>query len=155
MTQLSEHFSQDEFQASPTAKARGIANVMPSLMVNAAKALCVEILEPIRLHFGGPIKINSGYRCRALNQAVGSRPGSQHEMGQAADFEIPGVSNLEVARWVRDNLQFDQLILENHREGDPNSGWVHCSLSSDRHRHSVLTMTMGSHGPVYSAGLPG
>src|SRR3546814_5277211 len=103
------------------------------------KALCAYVLEPLRSHFGKPVRITSGVRTPELCLAVGSSTGSQHAKGEAADFEVTGVSNLAVAQWIRDCLTFDQLILENYVRGQPNSGWVHCSFRRDRARKSVLT----------------
>jgi len=81
--------------------------------------------------------------------AIGGSSLSQHTRGEAADFEVPGVPNLEVARWIRDNLVFDQLILEFYRPGQPNSGWVHCSYRIDRARREALTYA----GRQYHKGL--
>jgi len=154
---LSEHFTRAEFEHSETAIARGIDNRMPETLLPAARALCVRILEPIRAHFGQPIKINSGYRCPRLNAALGSKDTSQHMRGQAADIEIPtGPSNAELAAWiVESGLPFDQLILEAYRAGQPRSGWVHVSyaLGASRQRGQALTMTIGSHGAAYQLGL--
>jgi zinc D-Ala-D-Ala carboxypeptidase len=146
---LSPHFTLEEM----TRTSKPFPNVPPTVEMQALKNLCEEVLEPIRAHFGKPVRINSGYRSPKVNAAVGSKPTSQHAKGEAADLEIDGVSNAEVAKWIRDNLVFDQLILENHKPGDPNSGWVHVSYRNGRARRSVLTMTLGSHGPVYSEGI--
>lgn len=154
--QLSEHFSRAEFEHSDTAIARKLPNVMGAIELANAKALCLNILEPIRRHFGRPVQLNSGFRSTKVNLAVGSKPGSQHERGEAADLEVPGVSNLDVAKWIAGStLDFDQLILEAYHHGQPSSGWVHVSRSParGRQRRAVLTMTMGSHGPVYSPGI--
>jgi len=78
-------------------------------------------------HYGIPFIPNSGFRCLELNRAIGSSDRSQHTTGEAVDFEVPGISNREVALWVKENCKFDQLILEFYKEGDPSSGWVHCS----------------------------
>jgi len=85
------------------------------------------VLEPVREHYGIPFIPSSGYRCLELNRAIGSSDRSQHTTGEAVDFEVPGISNKEVALWVKENCQFDQLILEFFKEADPSSGWVHCS----------------------------
>lgn len=146
---LTPHFTLSELSYTGT----GLKNDAPPQIVTALKALCGNVLEPIREHFGRPVQVNSGYRSPAVNRAVGSKPTSQHAMGQAADIEIPGVSNLALARWIEANLPFDQVILEAHRKGDPSSGWVHVSYGP-RNRRQVLTMTLGSHGAVYTAGLP-
>lgn len=154
---LSAHFSRAEFEHSETATARGFDNRMPDKFVPAAIALCTLILEPIRIHFGAPIKLNSGYRCPRLNAALGSKPSSQHTRGQAADIEIPtGPSNADLAKWIaQSGLPFDQLILEAYHPGQPRSGWVHVShaFGAARQRGQVLTMTVASHGAAYQPGL--
>ena len=94
--------------------------------------VCNNILQPVRNHFGKVVRINSGYRSVELCLAVGSSAKSQHAKGEAADFEINGVSNHDLAKWVYNNLDYDQLILEYFDpKGDPNSGWVHCSYKQD------------------------
>lgn len=152
---LSPNFTLAEMTASQIARRIGDSN-QPQLatVVDAMRLLCVKVLEPVRAHFGRPVRVNSGYRSAATNAAVGSSPTSQHRRGEAADIEIPGVSNDVLARWIADHVEFDQLILEAHRRGAPNSGWVHVSYRAGRNRRQVLTMTLGSHGAVYTAGLP-
>lgn len=146
---LSEHFTLAEMTVTNqrfdnTPNAAEIANL---------NLLCAHILEPVRAHFGRPVRINSAFRSARVNSAVGSKPGSQHRTGEAADMEIAGISNADLARWIRDNLDFDQLILEAYRPGVAGSGWVHCSWRAGGNRKQCLTMTMGSHGPVYSKGI--
>lgn len=152
---LSAHFSRAEFEKSDTANRLRLANIMPAVELQAARALCIQVLEPIRVHFARPVTLNSGYRSPAVNRAVGSSPGSQHARGEAGDIEIAGISNAELALWIKGStIDFDQLILEAYRPGVPNSGWVHVSRSNrGRQRRSCLTMTMGSHGPVYLQGI--
>lgn len=147
--QLSPHFSLTEMTRTGT----GLSNAAPPQAIANLTALCVNVLEPIRIHFGKPVQINSGYRGPAVNRAVGSKPTSQHAKGEAADIEIPGVSNLALARWIAANLTFDQLIAEAVKANDPSAGWVHVSYAP-RMRGQVLTMTLGTHGAVYSTGLP-
>jgi hypothetical protein len=151
--QLSEHFSLAEMTASATAVRLRDPNQPGPAAIAALQLLCAKVLEPVRVHFGKPIRINSGYRSERTNAAVGSSETSQHRRGEAADIEIEGVSNAVLARWIHDNLVFDQVILEAHRAGDPNSGWVHVSYRAGRARKSVLTMTLGTHGAVYSNGI--
>lgn len=152
---LSEHFSLAEM----TATSKPFANVPTAGEIEALRLLCIHVLEPVRTHFGKPVRVNSGFRGAKVNKAVGSSDSSQHRKGEAGDIEIDGVPNHTLACWIRDNLAFDQVILEAHRKGDPNSGWVHVSYSARSKRggskgvNSVLTMTLGSHGPVYSAGI--
>jgi len=137
---LSEHFTLGELIRSETADRLGIDNMPPAEIIPKLKHLCVEILEPIRQHYGKPFRPNSGYRSPEVNQAVGSSTTSQHCKGEAVDIEIPGVSNYELAVWIRDNLTFDQVILECYRPGEPNSGWVHVSLKAgETNRAEVLT----------------
>ena len=82
--------------------------------------------------------ISSGYRSPELCTAIGSKITSQHAKGEAADFEIFGVSNKELADYINENLDYDQLILEYWKESDPNSGWVHCSYSEGNNRNQYL-----------------
>lgn len=137
--QLSEHFHLSEFVSSQTAARRRIDNTPPAQAIDNLRRLCKVVLEPIREHFG-PVIISSGYRSPALNRAVGGAATSQHVAGEAADIEVPGVSNVELAEWIaRSGRPFDQLILEFYTPGDPSSGWVHVSYSLRRRRYQVLT----------------
>lgn len=134
---LSKNFSLDELTKSQTALRMGIDNEpTPGDLYNLSQ-LCDNILQPVREHFGKPVTVSSGYRSVALCEAIGSSAKSQHAKGEAADFEIVGIDNKEVAVWIRDNLDFDQLILEFYKDGEPSSGWIHCSYS-DNNRGSVL-----------------
>jgi uncharacterized protein YcbK (DUF882 family) len=107
----------------------------------ALEELCHLVLEPIRYHFEKPVIINSGYRSPALCEAIGSKSTSQHCDGQAADIEIFGVSNYDLAKYIENNLNFDQLILECWDGIQPNSGWVHVSYVEANNRKDVLTYT--------------
>ena len=139
--------------AELTATRQPFPNVPSDAEIAALRTLCFKVLEPIRAHFGKPVRVNSGFRSARVNRAVGSSDSSQHRRGEAADIEIAGISNHVLASWIRDNVPFDQLILEAYRPGIANSGWVHVSYREGRLRRSVLTMTMGSHGPTYQKGL--
>ena len=79
-----------------------------------------------------------------------SSKSSQHTKGEAVDFEIAGISNLQVALWIQNNCDFDQLILEFWKEVEPNSGWVHCSYKEGSNRKQVLTYSGGE----FKNGLP-
>jgi len=136
---LSDHFSLAEFTKSQTAERKGIDNTPTQDHIERMKILCVSVLEPIRTEFDKPIMINSGYRSPDLCEAIGSKSTSQHAKGEAADIEIPGVDNAELAKYIQDNLNFDQLILECYT-GDPSSGWVHVSyVGLHANRKDVLT----------------
>jgi hypothetical protein len=138
---LSPHFSLSEFLQSDTATRQAIPNTPSAAHIAAMERLCRRVLEPVRAHFGKPVRITSGFRSPALCVAVGSSVTSQHAKGEAADFEMAGVDNRDVAVWLRDNLPFDQLILENYVQGQPNSGWIHISYREGRLRKNVLTYT--------------
>ena len=136
---LSNHFSLAEFTKSQTAERKGIDNTPTQDHIERMKILCVSVLEPLRTKFDKPIMINSGYRSPDLCEAIGSKSTSQHAKGEAADIEIPGVDNAELATYIQDNLNFDQLILECYT-GDPSSGWVHVSyVGLHTNRKDVLT----------------
>lgn len=100
---------------------------------------CTYILEKVRAHYGRPVKVSSGYRSPALNTRIGGSTSSQHMKGEAVDFEITGIANADVCVWIRNNLVFDQLILEFYTQGEPNSGWVHCSVIPSGNRRETLT----------------
>ena len=125
---LTKNFSLRELTRSQTAHRLDIDNTPSLPVIGNLRALCVYILEPVRNHFGVPFSPSSGYRSSELNKAIGSSSKSQHIKGCAADFEIPTVSNYNVAKWIVSNCSYDQLILEFHNKEDPNSGWVHCSF---------------------------
>jgi|TARA_B100001094_G_scaffold200441_1_gene194493 uncharacterized protein YcbK (DUF882 family) len=148
---LSENFSLQELLKSQTALRKGIDNkpTDPSVITNL-QVLCEKVLQPIRDHFARPVVINSGYRCPKLNKAIGSSSKSQHTKGEAADIEIPGLSNKELAEYIEDNLPFDQLILEFYNGVDPNSGWVHVSYVGDSdNRKQTLTINKNGTFPGF------
>ena len=147
--QLSKHFTLREMTNSMTAQRKGIDNTPGSGEIKSLGDLCYEILEPLRAHFDKPVTITSGYRSEALCEAIGSKKTSQHAKGQAVDFEIAGVSNLQVAVWIEANCDFDQLILE-YWTGEANSGWIHCSYVEGSNRKQVLRYD----GKTYENGLP-
>ena len=150
--QLRKHFTLSEMEKSQTAVRKGISNKAGSGEIKNLTDLCYEVLEPVRIKFDKPVIITSGYRSPELCEAIGSKATSQHAKGQAVDFEIAGVSNLQVALWIQNNCDFDQLILEFWKEEDkdPNSGWVHCSYVDGSNRKQVLTFD----GKTYTNGLP-
>ena len=135
---LSENFSLAEMTKSQTATRKGIDNKPSTEHVENLIHLAETVLQPVREHFGKPVAISSGYRSPALCEAIGSSSKSQHAKGEAADFEIHGVDNKELATWISKNTSFDQLILEFYVPGDPNSGWVHCSAVKAGPRKQVL-----------------
>ena len=136
--QLSKNFSLQELIKSQTAERKGIDNTPSPEHQENLKSLCVNVLQPIRDYFSKVVTISSGYRSPELCTAIGSKITSQHAKGEAADFEIFGVSNKTLADYIDQNLHYDQLILEYWNESDPNSGWVHCSFSEGNNRKQYL-----------------
>jgi len=135
---LSENFSLVELTKSQTATRKGIDNTPSTEHQENLKRLCESILQRVRDHFNRVVSVSSGYRSEELCLAIGSKTTSQHAKGEAADFEIFGLSNKELADWINENLYYDQLILEYWKESDPNSGWVHCSFSLNGNRKQYL-----------------
>lgn len=149
---LSKNFTLQEFTKSQTALRQGIDNTPLPEHLDAAKHLFETVVQPVRDQFGVTV-INSGYRGPELNEAVGGSSKSQHCKGEAVDIECPGTSNYEVAKWIKDNLDFDQLILEFYTPGIPDSGWVHVSAANAENRMSVLTAMKEDGKTVYKTGL--
>jgi putative chitinase len=152
--QLSEHFNLKEFTKSETAIRKRIDNTPGPAHASNLQKVCEKILEPVRRHYGKPVRINSGYRGPALNAAVGGSSKSQHCNGEAVDFEIDGLANPELAKWVAANCEFDQIILEFYdpKEG-PNSGWVHASYSKKSNRKQTMTASSAGGKTVYTPGF--
>lgn len=147
---FSRNFTLGELTKSDLALRHGIDNTPHEAAIEAMQRLTVAILEPICLHFGKPVIVRSGFRCHELNTLCGSSTTSQHTKGEAADFEVPGVHNIRLARWIRENLDYDQLAAEFTSPDDPFAGWVHCSYIGGRNRRECLTINQtGTH-----AGLP-
>ena len=135
---LSGHFSLAELTKSQTATRKGIDNKPTLDHIENLTELCTQVLEPTRRNFGKPMVISSGYRSEESCEAIGSSKNSQHAKGEAADFEMFGVDNKELAKYIKNNLVFDQLILEFYNPDDPSSGWVHCSYSKEENRKQSL-----------------
>ena len=138
---LSEHLSLAEVIKSETAKRRGVSNMPTEAHLANFKLLAEKVFEPIRNHFGNPIHISSGYRSKALNEAIGGASSSQHCTGEAIDIDMDGsadgITNKMVFDYIKENLQFDQLIWEFGTSSNPD--WVHVSYeSSGRQRNQIL-----------------
>jgi len=146
---LSDNFTLAELTKSQAAERYDISNEPGPQELKYLVRVAEEILQPVRNHFRIAFTPSSGFRCLELNNIINGSPTSQHVKGQAVDFEVPGVDNLRLAQWIRDNLDFDQLILEYYTPGEKNSGWIHCSIS-DKNRREVLTKSRSG----YMRGLP-
>jgi hypothetical protein len=137
--QISKHLSLAEVSRSETAKRKGINNTPSGEHLENFKKLAENIFEPIREHFGVPIHISSGYRSKELNAAVGGSSSSQHCQGEAIDIDMDGTSitNAEIFNYIKDNLNFDQMIWEFGTNANPD--WVHVSYeSTGKERKQIL-----------------
>ena len=153
MTQLSTNFSLHELTKSETALRLDIDNTPGEAETESLRLLCEKVLQPVRDHFGKGVKVNSGFRAPATNQATGGSKSSDHVKGQAADIEIPGVANAELAQWIMDNLDYTQLILEFYTPGIPDSGWVHVSYDPNNLKKQELTAMKVAGKTQYVPGL--
>lgn len=137
-TRISKNFTLEEFTTSATAKAKGIANIPDNQQVANLCALVNNVLQPLRDAMGHEIKIGSGFRCAALNRAVGGVFNSQHLTGQAADLCIDGdkIKGKRWFDWIKAHVEFDQLIWEHNAKGNY---WVHVSFRMDgKNRKQVI-----------------
>jgi len=153
MTQLTANFSLHELTKSETALRMGFDNTPGEAETESLRLLCENVLQPVRDHFGKGVKVNSGFRSPESNAAVGGSRTSDHCKGQAADIEIPGVPNAELAQWIMDNLEYTQLILEFYTPGIPDSGWVHVSYAPDNLKKQELTAMKVAGKTQYVPGL--
>jgi len=147
---LTENFSLHELTKSETASRRGLDNTPSSVETANLKVLAEKVLQPVRNHYKRGVHVNSGFRHPDVNAAVGGSRTSDHTRGQAADIEIPGVANADLAIWIRDNLKFTQLILEFYTPGIPDSGWVHVSYNPADLKCQVMTAYKKDGKTVYA-----
>lgn len=150
---LSRNFTLREMIKSETATRLDIANEPDYIAVANLGRLARAVLQPVRDYFGHAVKVNSGYRSPELNKYIGGSANSDHCRGMAADIEVFGVANYETAKWIRDHLEFTQLILEGYTPGLPGSGWVHVSYNPDDLKKEVLTAQFVKGKAVYTQGL--
>ena len=150
---LSPNFTLSEMTKSEFALRNYIDNTPNEEQIQALMALAQNVLQPVRDHFKKGVKCNSGFRAPAVNRAVGGSATSDHCKGQAADIEIPGVANADLAQYISQYFQFTQLILEFYTPGVPDSGWVHVSYKSDNLKKEALTATRVAGKITYTKGL--
>lgn len=142
-TYLTPHFTLEEMTASPTAKANGIDNTPTAKHIEALTLLCIKTLEPLRAALGKPIRVNSGYRCRALNKRVGGARTSQHQKGEAADIEVKGMTAQQLFDFIlKSGVPFDQVIQEF-------DSWVHISFSATQERRQAYYARVKNGRTVY------
>lgn len=138
---LSKNLTLAEMLRSESAKRNGIKNIAPEEHINNMVQLAEKVFQPIREHFGIPIIISSGYRSKELNKAIGGSQTSQHSKGQAMDIDMDNtsISNAILFHWIKDNLEFDQMIWEFGTSKNPD--WVHVSFvapGKGKNRKQVL-----------------
>ena len=136
---ISRHISYKESVRSNTAIRRGINNTPSDDQLYFMEIIAEKVFEPLREFVGGPIKINSFYRSPELNKAIGGSEMSQHCKGQAMDIDdtFGKATNAEMYYWIKDNLDFDQMIWEFGNDNNPS--WVHVSyVSEDKNRNRCL-----------------
>ena len=151
--QLTNNFSLAEMVKSDTALRHDMDNTPGEVEIANLKTLCKKVLQPIRDHFQTGVKVNSGFRHPEVNAKVGGSKTSDHCKGQAADIEIPGIANADLAVWIMENLTYTQLILEFYTPGVPDSGWVHVSYDPANLKKQNLTATKRDGKTVYLPGL--
>jgi zinc D-Ala-D-Ala carboxypeptidase len=151
--QLTNNFSLAEMVKSDTALRHDMDNTPGEAEIANLKTLCEKVLQPVREHFKTGVKVNSGFRHPEVNAKVGGSKTSDHCKGQAADIEIPGILNADLAVWIMDNLEYTQLILEFYTPGVPDSGWVHVSYDPANLKKQNLTATKRDGKTVYLPGL--
>jgi uncharacterized protein YcbK (DUF882 family) len=151
--QLTNNFSLAEMVKSDTALRHDMDNTPGEAEIENLKRLCEQVLQPVREHFKTGVKVNSGFRHPDVNAKVGGSKTSDHCKGQAADIEIPGVPNADLAKWITENLDFTQVILEFYTQGVPDSGWVHVSYDPQNLKKQSLTAVKKDGKTVYLPGL--
>jgi hypothetical protein len=144
---LTRNFQLDEFLISQTAERQGIDMTPPNFVIENLRQLTFHFLQPLRDIIGSPIRVTSGYRPLELNIAIGGSKTSQHMEGKAVDFQVPGMTPLEVCQIVFDNdLPFDQLIREFR-------SWVHASYAGEGNRMAKLTAELVDGKTQYTHGI--
>jgi len=143
---LTAHFTLAEFTRSESAKRHGVSNQPTPEHIENIKILCERVLEPIRMKFG-PLILSSGYRSKVLNHYIGGSLKSQHCEGKAADIDMDGVdsvTNKEIFEYIKNELEFDQLINEF------NYSWIHVSYNLGKNRKQVLDALKVNNKTVYA-----
>jgi hypothetical protein len=144
--QLSTNLSLAEVTRSETAKRRGISNMPTPEHIENFKKLAINIFQPIREHFGKPILISSGYRSAELNKAISGSLSSQHCSGEAIDIDMDGtdITNKQIFDYIKENLNFDQMIWEFGTDANPD--WVHVSFAANRSQRKQILVAKKVNG---------
>ena len=150
---LSANFTLKELTKSDTATRLGLDNTPDDEALENLKTLCEKVLQPVREHFDKSVTVNSAYRSPESNAAVNGSKSSDHCKGMAADIEIVGVANADLAQWIMDNLDYTQLILEFYTQGIRDSGWVHVSYDPNNLKKQEMTAVKVAGKTQYLNGL--
>lgn len=136
---ISEHISYKEATYSTTANLKKINNTPDPETLKTMIVTACKVFEPVRRYFGNPILVTSFYRSPELNKVIGGAKNSQHVKGEAIDIKATeGFTNKQIFDWIKDNLEFDQVIAEGVSKN--NISWVHVSHSINKNRKEVLLM---------------
>ena len=148
---LSKNLTLKEAVKSNTATRLGIDNTPSQWEINNLTAIADHIFQPIRDHFGVPIGVSSGFRCRDLNKAIGGSKYSQHMIGEALDIDADmygKVTNADIFNYIKKNLHWDQMIWEFGDDNEPN--WVHISYKEGGvNRKQIKKARRDEKGRVY------
>jgi hypothetical protein len=150
---LSNNFTLSELTKSADAIRKCLDNTPSQQIINNLTILVSKVLQPIRDYYNKPVTINSGYRSVVVNASVGGSVTSDHCKGMAADIEIVGIDNAELAKHIASTYKFTQLILEFYTPGVPDSGWIHVSYDANNLKGQVLTAVKRDNKTVYLPGL--
>ena len=145
---ISKHISYKEATQSNTAIRKGIENIPDATQLKAMKALAQNVFEPVRSYFNKPIRVNSFFRSVALNKAIGGSSSSQHCKGEAIDIDATnGFTNKQIFDYIRDNLEFDQLILE-YPDSKGEASWIHVSYTNKRENRKQILVAIKNRGYI-------
>jgi hypothetical protein len=134
---ISKHLTLEELITSQTATRKGIDNTPSAQVISNLKLVAEKVFEPLREGLGKPIKISSGYRSPALNKIIGGAKNSQHTTGEALDLQgIGGLKNSEIFNYIKNNLDYSQLIWEYGTDKEP--AWVHVSYKKSGNQKQIL-----------------
>lgn len=150
MITITPHVSYSEVVHSDTAKRLGIDNTPNGDQIERIKTIAQKIFEPLRIALGVPIYISSCFRSEALNKAIGGAKNSQHMTGEAMDLDADKygrINNKQIFNYIKDNLEFDQLIWEDGTDVNPD--WVHVSLKENNNRKETLKMKIVNNKKIY------
>lgn len=134
---ISANLSLAECVTSQTAERKKIDNTPSAVVICSLRLVAEKVFQPLRKHFGKPIRVSSGYRSPALNRSIGGSVTSQHVKGEALDLQgTNGVTNAQIYNYIKSNLDFDQLIWEYGTDKEP--AWVHVSYKAKGNRKQIL-----------------